>query len=171
MCERRNRENWGWEMKKLAMVLLIAAGSALSGCAGTAAKVQTEYQLVQGEKLKLQLVTPPNATDEGVGILRERLNEQLSTNGLLAPATDDDARTIEVTVTNYYIRPGAVRATMGIMAGADNVQSTVKIKDSVGKVLSEYAVESKNPTAWGTSRGLLEKHADMIVETLQHGRK
>jgi hypothetical protein len=158
-------------MKKLAVALLIAAASVLSGCAGTAANVQTEYRLVQGEKLNLQLITPPNATEEGVKILRERLNEQLSTNGLLAPASDTNARTIEVTVTKYYVRNGAVRAMVGIMAGADDIRSTVKVKDSAGKVLSEYSVESKNPTAWGTSKGLLETHADKIVAILQHGGK
>ena len=36
--------------------------------------------------------------------------------------------------------------------------------------VSEFVVESKNPTAWGTSRGMIEDHADKIVETLTNGK-
>ncbi|MCD2339263.1 hypothetical protein LRH25_02795 [Ideonella azotifigens] len=54
------------------------------------------------------------------------------------------------------------------MAGSDNIQSTVRLKDTAtGKVLSEFKVESKNPTALFTSRGLIEEHADKIVATLR----
>lgn len=155
-------------MQKFVASILIAASSLLAGCAGTAAIVQSEYRLAQGEKLKLQLTAPPTASEEGVTILRERLTSQLSSNGLLATASDASARTIEVTVTNYRMRHGATRAMVGIMAGADNIQSTVKVKDQASdKVLSEFTVESKNPSAWGTSRGLIEEHADKVVATLQ----
>ncbi len=69
---------------------------------------------------------------------------------------------------NYYMRHGAARAMVEIMAGSDNIQSRVKIKDSsTGNVLSEFTVQSKNPTAWGTSKGLIEEHADKIVATLK----
>lgn len=159
-------------MQKLLLTLFIAPYMLLAGCAGTAARVQTEYRLAQGEKLKLELTAPPTATEEGLQILRERLTMQLSNSGLLAPASDGSARTVEVLVTNYSLRHGAARAMFGIMAGTDNLQSTVKIKDQVtGKALSEFVVESKNPTAWGTSRGLIEEHADQIVETLKGGKR
>lgn len=155
-------------MQKFIPIILIITSSFLFGCAGTSAVVQSEYRLAQGEKLKLQLTAPPTASTEGVAILRERLIEQLTNSGLLAAATDATARTIEVTVTNYYMRHGATRAMVGVMAGADNIQSKVKLKDQAsGKVLSEFTVKSKNPSAWGTSRGLIEEHADKIVETLQ----
>jgi len=155
-------------MEKLVASILIVASSLLAGCAGTAAIVQSEYRLAQGEKFKLQLTAPAAASEEGITILRERLTSQLSSNGLLATAADASARTVEVTVTNYYMRHGATRAMVGIMAGADNIQSAVRVKDPAsGKVLSEFTVESKNPTAWGTSRGMIEDHADKVVETLR----
>jgi hypothetical protein len=159
-------------MQKIAVSVLVIAGLLLSGCAGTASKVQSEYRLAPGEKLRLQLTTPPNASPEGIAILNSRLTTQLASNGLLGAASDPAARIVDVTVTNYYMRHGATRALVGIMAGSDNIQSTVKIKDQTnGNVLSEFAVESKNPTAWGTSQGLIEDHADQIVETLKAGKR
>jgi hypothetical protein len=155
-------------MQKLVALVVVVASALLAGCAGSSAIVQSEYRLAQGETLRLQLAAPPSASEEGVSILRERLTLQLSDSGLLATTADVSPRTIEVTVTNYYMRHGATRAMVGIMAGADNIQSTVKVKDPVsGKILSEFTVESKNPSAWGTSRGLIEGHADKVVETLR----
>jgi hypothetical protein len=159
-------------MEKVVAAVLIVASSLLAGCAGTSAMVKSEYRLAQGEKLNLQLTAPPTASEEGITILRERLTAQLSSNRLLAAASDASVRTIEVAVTNYYMRHGATRAMVGIMAGADNIQSTVKVKDQAsGKVLSEFTVESKNPSAWGTSRGLIEEHADKVVETLKGAKR
>lgn len=159
-------------MRTLIAAILVASGALLAGCAGTSAIVQTEYRLAQGEKLKLQLSTPPTASEEGMTILRERLTTQLSSSALLAGSTDASSKVVEVTVTNYYMRHGAARAMAGIMAGSDNIQSTVKIKEpATGKVLSEFKVESKNPSAWGSSKGLIEEHADKIVETLKSAKR
>lgn len=159
-------------MQKLVLTLFVASCMLLTGCAGTAARVQTEYRLGQGEKLKLQLTAPPTATEEGLRILRERLTTQLSNSGLLAQTSDGSARIVEVVVTNYSLRHGAARAMLGILAGTDNLQSSVKIKDQVtGRALSEFVVESTNPSAWGTSQGLLQQHADQIVETLKGGKR
>ena len=139
----------------------------LTAC-GTAAIVKTEYRLAQGEKVRVELIAPPAATEEGMQILRERLAEQLASSGLLAAPSDGSAKVLEVTVTNYSLRHGAARAMLGIFAGTDNLQSSVKVKDrATGAVLSEFAVESKNASAWGTSKGLLQDHADQIVATLQ----
>jgi len=159
-------------MKTLATLTLLAVTSLMAGCAGTAARVQSEYRATQGEKLELRLAAPPSATEEGLQILRDRLTSKLSNEALLATSPASATRTLDVTVTHYRIRHGAVRAMVGIMAGTDNVQSIVRIKDPAnGVILSEFSVESKNPTAWGTSRGLLEDHADKIFEILKGGKK
>jgi hypothetical protein len=45
------------------------------------------------------------------------------------------------------------------------------VKDAkTGTALSKFSVESKNPTAWGTSRGMIEEHADKIVNYLKSGQ-
>ena len=38
-------------------------------------------------------------------------------------------------------------------------------------ILGEFVVESENNTAWGTSKGLIEGHADKIVKYLADGKK
>jgi hypothetical protein len=159
-------------MRKFAVAMMLASGVLMAGCAGTAAVVQSEYRLAQGEKLKLQLNPLPAASEQGMAILQARLTTRLSSAALLADAGDVSSRTLEVTLTNYYMRHGAARATVGILAGADNVQSRAQVKDPVtGKVLSEFSVESKNPSAWGSSKGLLEEHADKIVDTLVRAKR
>ncbi len=158
----------GINMKRILVTIILML---LAGCA-TTAQIQSEYRLAQGEKLKLQVTAPPSATEEALQIFNERLATQLSSNGLLAGPSDASARNLEVSVTNYTMRHGAARAMLGIMAGSDNMQSTVKIKDqATGSVLSEFTVESTNSTAWGTSKGMIEDHADKIVETLKAGKR
>ena len=157
-------------MRAIVALVVVVSSLLLVGC-GTSAVVKSEYRLAQTEKVKLQLSTPSTASQEGVTIFRERLNNQLSNKGLLAAADDGSSKILEVTVTNYTMRAGAARAMLGIMAGSDTIQSTIKVKDqATGGVLAEFTVESKNSTAWGTSRGLIEEHADEIVATLM-GKK
>lgn len=158
----------GVNMKRILVAITLML---LAGCA-TTAQIQSQYRLAQGEKLKLQVIAPPSATEEALRIFNERLTAQLSSSGLLAAPSDASARNLEVAVTNYTMRHGAARAMLGIMAGSDTMQSTVKIKDqTTGSVLSEFAVESTNSTAWGTSKGMIEDHADKIVETLKAGKR
>ena len=156
-------------MKALMVSMMMVAGALLAGCS-TGAKVQTAYQLSEGDKLKVKVSTPAEAKDEGMKIFRDRLDAQLAAKGLLAKSSDGSARTLDVTMTNYRMRHGAARGLAGIFAGTDNIQSTVKVRDGA-KVLSEFTVESKNATAWGTSRGMIEDHADQIVTTLQAGKR
>lgn len=158
-------------MHKNLIPILILAVSVMAGCAGTTAQVQSDFRLAAGEKLNLKLATPSTMSDQGVTIFRERLKTQLTSSGLLAANADKSVRTLDVGVTTYDMRHGAARALAGIFAGTDKMLSTIKINDAVsGNVVSEFVVESKNPTAWGTSKGLIEDHADKIVETLQNGK-
>lgn len=155
-------------MKTLIAAIVMASSALLAGCAGTSASVKSEYRLAQGEKLKLQINSSPLVTPQGMTIFQERLTNQLSDSALLASPDDTSSKVIDITVTNYYMRHGATRALVGIMAGADNMQSTIQIKDPKAEsVLSEFKVESKNPSAWGTSKGMIEEHADKIVETIK----
>ncbi len=158
-------------MKQLFLAIVLGSAAVLTGCAGTSALVKTPYKMVQGEQFNLQLNKTDNISAEGLSILQNRLNDQLTANSLLA-GNNTAKRTVEVTITNYYMRHGAARALAGIMAGVDNIKSTVKVKDAAtGQVLSEFNVESKNPTAWGTSKGLIEQHADKIVAILKGAKK
>ena len=160
-------------MKKnlISTLILAASFSLMAGCAGTAARVQSDIRLSPGEKLNFKIATPAPMSEEATTIFRERLTAQLTSGGLLASSADKSARTLDVEVTTYNMRHGAARALAGIFAGTDKMQSTIKIKNAANaNAVSEFVVESKNPTAWGTSRGMIEDHADKIVETLKNGK-
>ena len=75
---------------------------------------------------------------------------------------------IEITFNNYYVRPGAARALVGVMAGVDNITSTVVIKEKDNdKIVGEFRVISKNATAWSSARDLIEQHVDVIISNLK----
>lgn len=155
-------------MKTFFLPFLLAIAGLLGGCAGTSAAIKSPYRMVPGEQLTLQLAVPAGASAEGMSILRERLNSRLAASGLLAPSSASGQRTLDVTVTRYEMRHGAARALVGVLAGSDDIRSTVRVKDAgTGAVLSEFDVHSTNPTAVGTSRGLIEEHADKIVAVLK----
>ena len=158
-------------MQKLLLSLLIVSATLFAGCS-TSAKIQSEYKLPQGEKFSFRVTAPTDINAEARQIFDASLTSQLSGSGLLAGSSDVNARSLEIAVRNYNMRHGAARALLGILAGSDNMQSTVKVKDKgTGAVLSEFSVESKNSTAWGTSKGMIEDQADKIVDTLKSGKK
>lgn len=156
----------------LVLQVLILASLLLGGCAGTSLRVQTAYQPDYGDKLTYVVVPKVEVSDEALSILRQELDSQLQSKGLLAASPTEARKSVEISITNYYMRHGATRALVGIMAGADNMQSSVQVKDrKTLAVVGEFAVESKNPSAWGTSRGMIMEHADKIVEYLRSGRR
>ena len=158
-------------MKTRFLLSLVVSCLLIAGCAGTTMRVQTEYRPVAGEKFGYEIVNMAKMSEEALVIMRLRLDGELANKGLLATGPQESGRKVEIVVTNYYMRHGAARSLVGVMAGADNITSTVKVKDGkTNAVLGEFVVESKNPTALGTSRGLVEGHADLIVRYLQTGR-
>lgn len=70
---------------------------------------------------------------------------------------------IEVVLKHYYVRSNGARFWAGIMAGRDKIISNVRVIGSDGSQVGNFDVETFNSTAWGTTDGLMEKHADEIV--------
>ena len=102
---------------------------------------------------------------EGIARLDSFIQQRLRDARLLADGKGDGR--VEVTVTHYYARSDGARAWTGIMAGRDKVASRVRVFDRGGKLVEEFEVENSNKTAFGSTAGLHEKHADAIVERLR----
>lgn len=151
--------------KIVVVALVMVASICLGGCV-TSAVVERPYHAVQGNTFTLQFHPSADASAQGMALLRNDLNMELRTRGVLADEMTPDTRVLDVDVTYYRMRPGAARALVGIMAGRDKIESSVTVKGFGGKVLSQYVVTSTNATAWGTSHGLIEKHAKEIVDNL-----
>jgi hypothetical protein len=50
------------------------------------------------------------------------------------------------------------------------MKSIIIVKDKKSnKIISEFKVQSGNATSWGTSRGMIQDHADQIVKYLTVG--
>jgi len=131
--------------------------------------VQQDYAQNHSDKFEHKIINQAKMNDKGMAVFKDRLDSQLS---LLDGAQSDEAtREVEVTFTYYRMRHGATRALFGAMAGTDNITSTVIIRDRKGgKVLGKIKVVSKNATAIGTTRGLIEDHADKIINFIRSSK-
>ena len=68
------------------------------------------------------------------------------------------------------MRHGAARSLVDIMAGSDSIILTIIIKDiEAGRQERSIHVASKKPSAWRSSKGLIEEHADKIISYLKIG--
>lgn len=148
-------------MLKLTAVLLLSL--FLTAC-GTSSQVRSDYARAADDRFTYDVVNTGGMSEEALGIFQERLTAALQERGQLAESNGSDARTIRVEITNYRMRHGSARALVGIMAGRDSIRSDVRILDAGGTVLGEIEIDSGNSTAWGTSRGLIQGHAQEIVD-------
>ena len=155
-------------MKKLAVVFALLLCTTLTACIGTSSTVARPNAAAPGSRLWYSIDNTAGMTPQGLAVLRSRLDERFvpvrTTEG--APG----AVHVKITVTSYYMRPGAARALVGIMAGKDRVLSTVQVLDpSSGQELGRLNVESGNATAVGSAGGLLRGHADEIADFVLAG--
>ena len=152
-------------MKPTVLLNLFVSLLLLAGSAGAAARPRSGAP-VADTVYRLQLTLPSEMSEEARGIFRQRLQAALGKAGLLGSGRA--AATLEVVMTRYQMRPGAARAWVGAMAGTDRLDSTVSVRaPGKGSVTQQFSVSSKNVTAWGSSRGLIQKHADQIVRRLR----
>jgi hypothetical protein len=125
------------------MVLLCAA------CAGTAHRTEDTSTAAAVGTLRVKSVearVSAKAKEQLSDNIKFDLNTLRSTvERTLSASSLEDAgvtATLEVEVTNVYIR-GSFTATMfGFMAGADNIAGNVRVLDSDGRVLRSFDVEA-----------------------------
>jgi len=76
---------------------------------------------------------------------------------------EDSEKKIDIVFTNYFMRGDTERHMLGIMAGVDNISTTVFIRDSTNnKPIGKIIVVSKNASGWGTTESLIRQHAQKI---------
>ncbi|WP_162374970.1 DUF4410 domain-containing protein [Pseudoxanthomonas sangjuensis] len=148
--------------------LAVLLCTLLTGCIGTSSSIARPNSAEPGSRLWYTIENPGGMTPQGLQVLRARLDERFA--GVLVPENSQEAVRVKITVTRYYMRPGAARALVGIMAGKDRVLSTVQVLDPVtGEELGRLNVESGNATAVGSAGGLLRGHADEIADFVLAG--
>ena len=161
-------------LKGLALTFLLVL---ITGCStsfinsgalpgtGTKLIVDQSFYYDGSEYFSYDIVNGSKVSEEGISIFKNRIEALLKQKSLYR---ENSNKVIEITFNNYYVRHGATRAMVGVMAGVDNITSTVVIKDKDNnKILGEFRVISKNATAWGSANSLIELHADKIIAYLK----
>ena len=146
------------------LVLLFLSCLVLAACSTTSTMHQRP-EPTAGRSYALAFVNEGGDDAEGIAALERTVRSRLQAAGLLASGAG--AARLEVTLTHYYVRSNGARFWAGIMAGRDKITSRVRIVGPDGRQAGSFDVESTNSTAWGTTDGLREKHADEIVARLQ----
>ena len=137
----------------------------LAACSTTSTVHQQHAPAATGQVYAYSFENQGGDDAEGIARLDGVIQDRLRQAGLLGGAGAD--RKIEVTLRHYYLRSNAGRFWAGIMAGRDKIISDVRILDAGGRQRGSFQVETTNSTAWGTSDGLMQKHADEIVARMR----
>lgn len=152
--------------RQFALVLALLGILVLSAC-GTSSQVTQRYSAAANDQFAYTIDNRGGMSAENLATLRSALDSQLRAAGLLAATAASAERRVTITINEYRMRHGAARALVGIMAGKDTIRSTVKVVASDGKVLGSSEIDSGNATAWGTTGGMVEGHAEEIVNFLR----
>lgn len=154
-------------MKFSKLLVIGFVVTIMSGCVGTNLTIDQSYSYKNSDSFSYEVIDKASVTEKGMTIFKSQLDSKLEQLGL---AGGNANKLVEITFNNYYMRHGAARALVGVMAGADNITSTVIIKDKVsGTIVGKLQVVSKNPTATGSARSLIQQHADKIATYIKTG--
>ena len=166
----------------LSRYLFIAAIAALlPACAGTAVRRESPDTAATAGALtvnSIQTRVSPSAKEQLPNNIKFDLNALNSTieRALFASNVRDTAvaNTLDVEVTNVYIRGTFSAVMFGLFAGADNISGNVRVLDPTGKVLRTFDVTASY--AFGGAAGgqdsirlnyLYEKFAELTRDQLR----
>lgn len=141
------------------------ANSAVSPGGGTKITTLNEFQLTGSEKFSYKLIELNKIPETEKGIFESRLKSKLREIDIFGA---DSNLVLEITFEEYYIRDAAARLTVGILAGVDNITTSVVIKNKENEQeLGRFEAISRNATIIGSKNDFIEQHADKIASFLQ----
>lgn len=150
-------------IKGIAIAVL---ATTLIGCASTKSTVSRNHNLSPGNKVSLTIKEPSGnqIPAEQQAFLVNQIMDGLIQNDMLAPSPDSAQYSAIVDIHAFRMRSDAARLTVGMMAGCDNINSTVSIKDnSSGARVGSANVAIKECAAWGVANQVIKKYADGVV--------
>ena len=137
----------------------------LAACS-TTSTIHQPYDGPAGQAYAYAFANEGGDDMEGIAELDSTIQRKLREAGLLAGTTTASMK-IDIVLKHYYLRSNGARFWAGIMAGRDKIISQVRVFGENGAQVGNFEVETTNVSAWGTSGGLMEKHADEIVAKLR----
>lgn len=153
-------------MKKILAIMLYSFLLLLVGC-GSTMKVSKQYQPDSNAVFNYKFETGATVVPmPAMEILKNRLNTESGKRNILATG-DQSASQVSIIFNEYKMRADGARIMAGIFAGTDAIRTLVIVNDTDNtETLGEFSVVSKNSTAWGTTKSLIEGHADKIIKYL-----
>lgn len=144
----------------------LAASILLMTACSTTSTVHQAHSIPTGQTYAYSFSNQGGDDHEGIARLDGVIQSHLRQAGLLDSGTVNSK--IEVVLTHYYVRSNGARFWAGIMAGRDKIVSNVRVIDTSGSQVGSFEVETFNSTAWGTTDGLMQKHAEELVARLKN---
>lgn len=154
-------------MKKAFLIVLVAA--CLAGCATTKSNVSMEYASDEGRLLSVSIEKGEDIViaDDQYAYLESSIKNSLSKKNLLAYEGYKPEHIVTVKIHSYRMRDDAARLAVGIMAGCDNIKSTVVVTDAFSKEkLGSSEISISECAAWGVANQVIEKYAQGVVAYL-----
>lgn len=158
---RSDRKGGNQMVRSLALLLCLAILAACS----TTSIVHQAHAPRAGQVYAYSFDNQGGDDLEGIAELDRTIRSKLREAGLLA-GSDEVPMKIDIVLKHYYLRSNGARFWAGIMAGRDKIISQVRVLGADGSQAGSFEVETTNVSAWGTSGGLMEKHAEEIVARL-----
>jgi hypothetical protein len=168
----------------LRNVCIAATALLCTACAGTAHRTESPGGAIAAGPLKVRVVearVSPKASEQLPDNVKFDLNTLRSTveRSLSAANLEDAAAapTLEVEVTNVYIRGSFTAVVFGFFAGVDNITGNVRVLDPEAKVLRSFEVNASYALG-GLAGGqdsirlnyLYEKFAELTRDQLRDQR-
>lgn len=154
-------------MKKLFVMLMLS--TFLIGCASTKSTVSKDYQPSKSSPLSLTIKKNPNVNIPSVqyDLLESQIRDGLTSNGLLASKEDDSSHSVEIYIHNFKMRDDVDRLVVGIIAGCDNISSTVIVTDKhTKKEIGNSSISIEECAAWGVASQVIKKYTNGVIAFL-----
>ena len=148
--------------------IALAAAILVTAACSTTSTVHQANRLPLAQTYAYSFSNQGGDNQEGVAQLDGVIQKHLRDAGLIQAGNGNPK--IEVVLKHYYVRSNGARFWAGIMAGRDKIVSNVRVVDAEGAQAGNFDVETFNSTAWGTTDGLMQKHAEEIVVRLKAPR-
>lgn len=157
-------------MKQLMTIFILV--SILFGCASTKSNVSKSYTASDESKLTLVLKKNEEVSipQEQYQLIENQIKGGLSDKGLLAADELDSQHVVTVNLHSFRMREDAARLAAGIMAGCDNINSTVAITEKLtGNLMGSSTISIKECAAWGVAKQVITKYTNGVIEFLSNG--
>ena len=154
-------------MKKIISIFFVSA--SLIGCASIESTVAKAYVPSNESQLSLSV-----KKDSGVSIpseqgqlLENQIREGLSKNGLTVSNEINSQHSVIVIIHTFKMRADGARLFVGILAGCDDINSTVIVTDKLsGKEIGNAKISINECAAWGVASQVITKFTDGVVAYL-----